>query len=175
MNGLANAKQEWNFLIRATMSAPTTQTFNVYVIQWCACDIFKIKFYPTPCPYRMKFQPDINASSNVIQSYQGQSVIVNGKSWTQNVWLSSSGMIEAWRPANFSELQASDFEILLSAHPEIILFGSGAKLKFPPLPCLKPAIERGIGVETMDSAAACRTYSVLSSEGRRVVVALLLE
>ena len=54
-----------------------------------------------------------------------------------------------------------------------MIFGSGARLRFPPAVLLRPLIEAGIGVETMDSAAACRTYNVLLAESRSVIAALL--
>ena len=59
--------------------------------------------------------------------------------------------------------------------PELVIFGSGARLRFPAPGLLRDLIERRIGVETMDTAAACRTYNVLASEGRSVVAALLLD
>ena len=58
---------------------------------------------------------------------------------------------------------------------QVVIFGSGAKLRFVSPALLRGLIERGIGVETMDTAAACRTYNILAQEGRRVVAALLLE
>ena len=59
--------------------------------------------------------------------------------------------------------------------PELVLFGSGTRLRFPHPSLVRPLIERRIGVETMDSAAACRTYNVLLGEGRAVIAALLFE
>jgi len=56
-----------------------------------------------------------------------------------------------------------------------VIFGSGRRLRFAHPSLLRPLIERRIGIETMDTAAACRTYNVLVSERRSVVAALLLE
>jgi hypothetical protein len=58
---------------------------------------------------------------------------------------------------------------------ELVIFGSGSRIRFAAPAVLRPLIERGIGIETMDTAAACRTYNVLASEGRAVVAALLIE
>jgi uncharacterized protein len=58
--------------------------------------------------------------------------------------------------------------------PELVIFGSGARIRFPAAALLRPLIERGIGVETMDTGAACRTYNVLAGEGRSVVLAAVL-
>ena len=59
--------------------------------------------------------------------------------------------------------------------PELVVFGSGTRLRFAPPALLRGLMARRIGVETMDTAAACRTYNILAGEGRRVVAALLLE
>ena len=64
---------------------------------------------------------------------------------------------------------------LAAAGPELVVFGSGARLRFPQAAWIRPLIEAGIGIETMDTAAACRTYNILAGEGRRVIAALLLE
>jgi uncharacterized protein len=58
---------------------------------------------------------------------------------------------------------------------ELVLLGSGQRLRFPPAGHLQALIRRGIGLETMDTAAACRTYNILASEGRKVLAALLIE
>ena len=59
--------------------------------------------------------------------------------------------------------------------PELVIFGSGSRLRFPKPALLQPLMTRRIGFETMDTAAACRTYNVLLAEGRAVVAALLFE
>jgi uncharacterized protein len=61
------------------------------------------------------------------------------------------------------------------AGPQLVIFGSGARLRFVPAALQRALIEARIGIETMDTAAACRTYNVLASEHRNVVAALLLE
>ena len=58
---------------------------------------------------------------------------------------------------------------------EVVIFGSGTRIRFPHAAWLQPLMARRIGVETMDTAAACRTYNILAQEGRNVAVALLLE
>jgi len=58
--------------------------------------------------------------------------------------------------------------------PELILFGSGERIRFPHPTCLQNLYARRIGVETMDTQAACRTFNFLAGEGRRVIAALLL-
>jgi uncharacterized protein len=87
------------------------------------------------------------------------------------VLLHSSGERSAWPCTRFEDLTASTSSC---SAPELVLFGSGARLRFPQPAWIRPLIEAGIGVETMDTAAACRTYNILAGEGRRVIAALLL-
>ena len=78
-------------------------------------------------------------------------------------------------PATFADLTPAHFDRLGANQPELVIFGSGQRLRFPSPGLLRGLIERGIGVETMDTMAACRTYNILAGEGRKVVAALLLE
>lgn len=57
--------------------------------------------------------------------------------------------------------------------PEILLVGTGRRQHFLPPALLGPLLAAGIGVETMDTQAASRTYNILMAEGRRVVAALI--
>ena len=68
-----------------------------------------------------------------------------------------------------------NFESLLAMQPELVIFGSGERLRFAAPALMASLFERRIGVETMDTAAACRTFNVLAGERRRVVAALLVE
>ncbi|MDF3823504.1 Mth938-like domain-containing protein, partial [Leptospira sp. 96542] len=101
---------------------------------------------------------------------------------TRSLVLGSRGLCQDWsNPAElsrFEDLQAGHFAWLAqteAGRPELILFGSGLRLRFPSPPWLRALADLGIGVETMDTAAACRTYNILAGEGRHVVAALLLE
>ena len=58
---------------------------------------------------------------------------------------------------------------------EILLLGTGAKIRFPRPEILRPLIEARVGVEVMDVQAACRTYNILAAEDRKVAAALLFE
>jgi uncharacterized protein len=75
---------------------------------------------------------------------------------------------------SFAELQSAHFDELAALEPELVLFGSGLRIQFPPPQWLTALFSRRIGVETMDTQAACRTYNFLAGEGRKVVAALLV-
>jgi uncharacterized protein len=121
----------------------------------------------------MKFQAERTEGTNAIQRHAPEGVIVAGVEHRTSVLVPWAGAVVPWRPAAFEELTADDFEAIAALQPALVVFGSGARLRFAKPALLRPLIERRIGVETMDTAAACRTYNVLLAEGRSVVAALL--
>ena len=123
----------------------------------------------------MKFQPDVLAGTNVITRHDADALWVGNQRFTHSLLVPWQGAVLPWAPARPDDLEAAHFDAILALQPELVIFGSGARLRFPSAGLLRPLIERHIGVETMDTAAACRTYNVLLSEGRTVVVALLFE
>ena len=80
-----------------------------------------------------------------------------------------------WDCEVFEDLTPEHFLKLVELKTELVIFGSGQKIRFPKPAWIRPLIERQTGIETMDVHAACRTYNILASEGRHVAVALLLE
>ena len=121
----------------------------------------------------MKFQSDL--FDTAITGYGPGWVSVRGQRIEHSLLLHSNGERSPWPCARFEELTSAHFEPLAAARPELVVFGSGARLRFTPPAWIRPLIEAGIGIETMDTAAACRTYNILAGEGRRVIAALLLE
>jgi uncharacterized protein len=122
----------------------------------------------------MKLQPD-KPTVQTISGYGPGWIAVDAERVSTSLILGSRGERQAWACHRFEELSAAHFMPLAALRPELVLFGSGARLRFPRPEWLQPLVECGIGLETMDTAAACRTYNILAGEGRHVVVALLLE
>jgi len=123
----------------------------------------------------VKFQPDSLEGVNTITRHDGAQLWVGNQPHRGSVIVPWTGPVLQWEPADFAALTQAHFDGLLQLKPELVIFGSGARLRFPPPALLRGLIEQRIGVESMDTAAACRTYNVLVSEGRTVVAALLLE
>jgi uncharacterized protein len=121
----------------------------------------------------MKMRADRMEGQNAIARHGPDGVVVNAVTWTQSVVVPWTGTVLPWQAADFAALTAVHFARLAALSPELVIFGSGARLRFPAPALLRPLIEAGIGVETMDTAAACRTYNVLLAESRSVVAALL--
>ena len=122
----------------------------------------------------MKLQPDRIEGVNVVSSLAADTVSVNGIVHTSGIVIPWKGEILPWGAAGFDGLSQTDFDRLADLGPELVIFGSGKRLRFAPPALLRNLMARRIGVETMDTAAACRTYNVLAGESRKVVAALLL-
>ena len=123
----------------------------------------------------MKLQADRIEGQNAIARHGPGGVIVNGVEHRRSVLVPWSGAVVPWPVDAFANLTDAHFAALAALTPELVIFGSGSRIRFVHPSLLKPLIERRIGIETMDTAAACRTYNVLLAEGRSVVAALLFE
>lgn len=122
----------------------------------------------------MKFQPDRPDGPNVIHAATPHSVSVNGQAYAHSLIVPSDAPLRPWAATTLAALTAEHMADIVPLRPELVVLGSGPSLRFPHPEVLRPLIEAGIGVETMDTPAACRTFAILSSEGRRVVAALLV-
>lgn len=122
----------------------------------------------------MKFQPD-RSDAQTISGYGPGWIGIDAERITASVVVGSGGLRLPWHCARFEDLTAAHFAQLAELETELIVFGSGVRNRFPPPAWLQPLMARRIGLETMDTQAACRTYNILAGEGRNVVAALLLE
>lgn len=122
----------------------------------------------------MKLQPD-KSDVQTISAYGPGWVAVDGEKITSSIIIGSGGERIAWPAGTFADLDAAHFATLAQVEAEVVIFGSGSRIRFPKAAWLQPLVARRIGIETMDTAAACRTYNILAYEGRSVAVALLIE
>lgn len=122
----------------------------------------------------MKFAQDSQDEGYVVTAYDDGSVTVNGKPFTQSLIIATTKLHENWSVSSIERLQSIHIEQVLSFNPELIIIGTGSRLIFPAIEVYAPIIQRGIGVDFMDTGAACRTYNILMSEGRDVVAGLIL-
>ena len=122
----------------------------------------------------MKFSEDKIDQGYYVTAYEQGLVMVSGVARTRSFIISLEHLIEDWAPAHVDQLRTEHMQPLLELEPELVLIGTGVSLKFPAIEHYALLIEQNIGVEIMDSAAACRTYNILLSEGRKVVAAIIL-
>ena len=123
----------------------------------------------------MKLQADRIEGQNAISRHGVEGVVVNGIEHRQSVLVPWQGPVVPWGVAGFESLTMASFEAISALQPELVVFGSGERLRFPKPALLQTLMKRRIGLETMDTPAACRTYNVLLAEGRSVVAALLFD
>ena len=93
---------------------------------------------------------------------------------TESFIMTPDQLIRNWPPRNVTELNAEHLVSVTDLDPEVILLGTGDTLTFPAQSLTFNIMAGGIGVEIMDTAAACRTYNVLMNEGRHVAVAVMI-
>lgn len=109
-----------------------------------------------------------------VRHANGRSATVNDEVLHASFALLPDRMLGAWPATRADTLESALFEPLLDAMPQLIVLGTGARQVFPPARVLAMCLQRGIGLESMDNAAAARTYGILAGEGRRVLLAMIL-
>ena len=122
----------------------------------------------------MKLQPD-RIETQSVTGYGPGWIAIQGEKISHSVLISSEGLRENWSCSTFADLTPAHFAQLEKLDIELIIFGSGQQLRFVPPAWLAGLMQRHIGLETMDTQAACRTYNILAGEGRKVAEALLVE
>lgn len=121
----------------------------------------------------MKLHLQGAAGLNLVTGYGAGYVAINGARHTASLLLTAD-LLTRWAPASFAALTAEDFDRVVPLAPEILVLGTGSRLQFPRPPLTRTLVEARIGLEVMDTAAACRTYNILMGEGRKVAAALIV-
>jgi uncharacterized protein len=122
----------------------------------------------------MKFHLQTPAA-NIIAALGADWIRIGGTEYRQNLVVTPDAVVTGWAPAGFAALTETDFAGLLQHDPELVLLGTGALQRFPHPRLLQALSQARIGVEVMDTRAACRTFNILIAEDRRAVAALIIE
>lgn len=122
----------------------------------------------------MKLHAQRPTSLNTVTAYGPGYIDVNGTRHTGNL-IVAPACVQPWPVAGFERLQPHDFDAVVQLQPEVVLLGTGARHRFAGPALVAHLARNGIGLESMDTRAACRTYNILLSDGRRVAGAFLLE
>lgn len=121
----------------------------------------------------MKFAESDDSGGYLIEGYGPDGIRIGGRSYRAGLILTPDRIIEGWGPDEASRLAAEHIAALLELDPQVIVIGTGRTQVFPD-PAVYSAIARGgVGLELMDTGAACRTYNILMAEGRRVAAGLM--
>ncbi|MDF1685018.1 MAG: MTH938/NDUFAF3 family protein [Legionellaceae bacterium] len=110
---------------------------------------------------------------HTIQSYSDAAVTVNHELYSQSLIISRDTIISEWPVTQASDLSTQSLDALTALKPEIIILGFHKPDALRRLDNIRRLCEQKIGVECMDIGAACRTFNVLLSEERDVVVGLI--
>ena len=122
----------------------------------------------------MKFHLS-TASGHLVTGTGDGWVRIGPTEYRANLVLTPTEVRTGWAQGGFDGLAQADFEALLEGEPELVVLGTGPTLRFPHPRITQALMRAGVGLEVMDTAAACRTYNILAAEGRRVTAALLVE
>jgi uncharacterized protein len=126
----------------------------------------------------LKFHQSRQAGINTFTGYGDGFVLVNGRRVERSIIVMPDALIEDWSATTFDALTAADLALLTELDNEVVLLGTGPALRFPRPELIRPIAAKlaqsRAGLEVMDVQAACRTYSILVAEGRKVAAALLM-
>jgi uncharacterized protein len=122
----------------------------------------------------MKFHLLAASGQNLFTGYGEGYVMVNERRHEKSVIVLPDRVLQDWAATSFEALAEEHFETILSLEPEIVLLGTGATFRFPHARLTRALAEARIGLEAMDTFAACRTYNILMAEGRKVAAALII-
>jgi uncharacterized protein len=123
----------------------------------------------------MKFHLADTDGLNTITGHGPDHVLVNGVRYDQPFLVGPEVGPLTWPAACFQRLEQVHFDALLVHRPEIVLLGTGRRLRFPPAALTRSLAAARVGLEIMDTPAACRTYNILTGERRQVLAALLFD
>lgn len=122
----------------------------------------------------MKLHLTTAENNNLITAYADDYIEVNRVRYTYSLIVAPNEIISPWTDAAFADLNDADLAAALSLKPEVVLLGTGSKHLFLHPKHYQSLSSQGIPLECMTTAAACRTYNILMSEGRTVAAILML-
>ncbi len=101
-------------------------------------------------------------------------VTINQTRYESSVLVTPTSIVE-WTAGSVDVLSTADFDPVLALQPDVLILGTGRTMRFPARGITAGLSAAGIGLEVMDSGAACRTYNIIAAEGRKVAAVILIE
>ncbi len=124
----------------------------------------------------MKISLDNNPENlNRINGYRDGTIIINATEYRHSLIITPENPVIHWPPETFKDIAVQHLEIVLETKPELLILGTGKTLMFPSPELTENVFLANIGLEVMDTRSACRCFNLLSSEGRKVVAALIID
>lgn len=121
----------------------------------------------------MKFTEHRDSNIKTVKHYEAGKVRINADIYTNSLFLTQTQVFENWAINNIEQLNIEHLEPILQQKPEVIILGTGETQVFPDIKLFAYCLQQGIGLEVMANDAACRTYNILTTEDRDVVLALI--
>ena len=123
----------------------------------------------------MELTPDSYDGTYIITGYEADAVLINQKAYQATLILGRDTLLTTGLPSQFKDIDETHIEMLIQLQPKLIIIGSGQSIKQLPPQYAAQLNQNGIGVEVMDTIAACRTLSLLLSEDRNAYTMLFFE
>jgi uncharacterized protein len=123
----------------------------------------------------MKLHATPTQQYQTVTGYDDTGVEINAVRFNHSLLVMPETAPVDWPVASFEALTAENFEQINAAMPDVVILGTGKRQRFVHPKLVASLTARHVGVESMDSQAACRTYNILMAEGRRVALALIIE
>ena len=131
--------------------------------------------FPTDPEYAMKLHSATTKQYQTVTGYDDRGVEINAERFEFSLIVMPEAAPRPWNAPTFESLTAEHFEKIEQDQPDVVILGTGERQRFVHPRLIAALSQRHIGVECMDSKAACRTYNVLMGEGRKVTLALIIE
>lgn len=113
------------------------------------------------------------SASNLIRAWEPGRIRI-GEAWfTGHLIVTAETIVSDWTPRDAARVTLEDLEPALALEPELVIVGAGGGAISPDVELMSALAAQSVGLETMQTPAACRTYNVLVHEGRRVAAALI--
>ena len=123
----------------------------------------------------MDITQDFCDAKFIITGYGTNSVMINNEPHLESLIIGPELLISPWNVTNPSDLDENNLEIIIQQQPEIVILGTGEKLVLPEPKIIALFAQHGIGLESMNTMAACRTYGVLIAEGRKAMAGIIFQ
>jgi len=123
----------------------------------------------------MKLHTNSTEKYQTVTGYDREGVEINAQRFDYSVLVMPEVAPRPWDVARFEDLTAAHFEQIAADKPDVVVLGTGERQRFVHPKLVASLSAQRIGVESMDSHAACRTYNILMGEGRKVTLALIIE
>ena len=122
----------------------------------------------------MKLHSTQTQQYQTVTGYEDDWVEINAQRFSHSLVVLPESVPQPWQVKDFEDLQPSDFELLGSMKPDLVILGTGQRQRFASARLTAQLMAQRVGVECMDNQAACRNYNILMAEGRKVALAVIL-